>query len=111
MNHFTNRDGFNGIDSQPDWPFRACQPLAPQNPAGAYFTTYPPDEPRLSVKIFVPKEKLAYLFAFTDLGDLKQLPGGRGRLRRIFYSPTDYIVVPVRQKYSGASSSAPADLP
>lgn len=105
MNHFTNKSGYNSIRSQPTWVFKASQPHAKYNPVGAYFTSYPPTEPDLSERIFVPKEKLAFVFMFEDVGDLLPLPGGRGRLRRIFYSPDDYKVPKERQQYSGETDA------
>lgn len=103
MNHFTNKEGFNAIRSQVDWTFVARQPAAAHNPVGAYFTTYEKDEPELSVRIFVPREKLAYVFTFEDVGDLSVLPGGRGRNKRIFFSPRDYVVGKTRQQFEGAT--------
>jgi hypothetical protein len=101
MNHFTNKEGFDGIRSQPTWSFRASQPRAAHNPVGAYFTDYPPDEHNLAVKLFLPREKLHYIFAFSDRGNLLPLPGGRGRLKRIFYSPVTYEVDRSRQMFHG----------
>jgi hypothetical protein len=103
MVHYTNQEGYNGIQSQPDWIFRANQPRAKHNPVGAYFTTYLPDEPHLAVKLFVPRRKLEYMFQFQDIGDLELILGGRGRNKRIFYSPEDYIVTKEseRQIYKG----------
>jgi len=101
MNHFTDKTGYDGIRSQPRWFFRSSQPRARHQPAGAYFTTYEPNEPNLSIKIFVPRDKLQFLFSFQDTGDLLPLPGGRGRLGRIFYSPDDYRVDEARQQFQG----------
>ena len=101
MNHFTNKEGFDGIRSQPTWTFRAAQPLAAHNPVGAYFTDYPPDEPHLAVKLFLPREKLRYIFSFGGQEGLLPLPGGRGRLKRIFYSPVTYEVERARQTFHG----------
>jgi hypothetical protein len=101
MNHFTNKEGFDGIRSQPTWAFRASQPLAPHNPVGAYFTNYEQDEHNLAVKLFLPREKLHYIFSFIDRGDLLPLPGGRGRLKHIFYSPVTYEVERGRQTFHG----------
>ncbi len=101
MNHFTNKKGYNGIRSQPEWVFKAKQPRAERQPVGAYFTNYAPTEPNLAVKLMVPHEKLKYMFQFRSVGDLNPLPGGRGRLRRIFYSPTDYYVESERQEFLG----------
>ena len=80
MNHFTDRAGFNAIGSQPTWLFKAQQPRSSTNPVGAYFTTYEPDEPNLSKKIFVPVVKLELVFKFRPPVALEPLPGGRGRL-------------------------------
>jgi hypothetical protein len=101
VNHFTDKAGFDGIRSQPVWLFKALQPPPRRHPPGAYFTTYGPEEPRLAVRLFLPREKLKYLFSFEDQGDLRPLPGGRGRLERIFYSPTDYPVERERQRFQG----------
>jgi hypothetical protein len=92
MNHFTDKQGFNGIGSQQTWMFRAEQPRARHHPVGAYFTTYEATEPNLSKKIFVPVVKLAYVFSFSPPRALEPLPGGRGRLGKIFYSRDDYSV-------------------
>lgn len=106
MNHFTDTAGFNAIRSQPTWVFRAEQPRARHHPVGTYFTTYEPTEPNLSKKIFVPVAKLAYAFSFTPPSPLEPLPGGRGRLGRIFYSPTDYSVEKPFQLASGETGLA-----
>ena len=92
MNHFTDKTGYNAIRSQALWTFKAVQPRSPNNPVGAYFTTYEPEEPNLSKKIFVPVVKLAFVFKFNEPTPLLPIPGGRGRLGKIFYSPTDYDV-------------------
>jgi hypothetical protein len=92
MNHFTNQGGYNAIGSQPTWNFKAYQPLARHHPVGAYFTTYPPTESNLAKKLYVSKGKLSYVFSFAPPQPLQPLPGGRGRLERIFFSPTDYPV-------------------
>jgi hypothetical protein len=92
MNHFTDKGGFNAIGSQEAWTFKAVQPRAPHQPVGAYFTTYEPTERNLSKKIFVPVVKLAYVFKFNPPSALLSIPGGRGRLGKIFYSTTDYDV-------------------
>lgn len=63
---------------------------------GAYFTDYPPNEPNLAKKLFIPRRKLEYIFSFTPPKALLSIPGGRGRLNRIFYSPEDY---PVERRY------------
>lgn len=101
MNHFTNRAGFNAISSQTDWCFKASQPPA-DHPKGAYFTTLTPQTPNLAVRLRIPREKLGFLFEFSDAGDLLPLDGGRGSY--IFYSPTDYLVAEERQKYKGSTN-------
>jgi hypothetical protein len=98
MFHYTNVAGFNGIRSSPIWRFLASQPPG-EHPRGAYFTTLDRDTPRLAARLRIPKAKLEYFFEFTEIGDLKPLPGGRGNY--IFYSPEDYKVVPPRQLNSG----------
>ncbi len=103
MNHFTDKDGFDGIRSQVDWTFRAVQPRALHNPRGAYFTTWGPNEPNLAKKIFVPRAKLAYRFEFTQPSPLKNYPGGRGRLKCVFYSPEDYVVPNDYQIFQGVT--------
>jgi hypothetical protein len=35
MNHFTDKDGYHSIRSQPTWFFRAEQRRSPINPVGA----------------------------------------------------------------------------
>jgi hypothetical protein len=103
MNHFTDKDGYHAIRSQKVWTFKAVQPRALHHPVGAYFTTYEPFEPNLAKKIFVPRAKLAFVFAFAPPAPLLLLPGGRGRLERVFYSPTDYDVPEGCQNHSGAT--------
>src|SRR5262245_24379670 len=106
MNHFTDKSGFDAIRSQEAWTFRAEQPRAQHHPVGAYFTTYDENEPNPSKKIFVPVAKLAYRFSFSPPTALKPLPGGRGRLRKIFYSPVDYVVLKEHQLLVGETSRA-----
>jgi hypothetical protein len=77
--HCTNKKGYNAIKANPEWCFKAARPPAPENDVGAYFTTYPPNEPNLSIKIRVPKEKLEFVFSFVDVGDLLPLRGWRGQ--------------------------------
>lgn len=103
MFHFTDKSGFDAIRSQPMWRFLAQQPRRLENPKGAYFTSYPPGTWKLSVKIFVPKAKLEYVFQFEDRGDLLPLPGGRGHNNTIYYSPVDYCVERERQLFHSAS--------
>jgi hypothetical protein len=39
-------------------------------PRGAYFTDLPENEPMLAKKLRIPRDKLHYVFAFVDGGDL-----------------------------------------
>lgn len=105
MFHYTNQKCFNVIKSQVDWLFKASIPKAPQNPKGAYFTTLKPDAPNFYVKTRIPKDKQLYLFEFADHDDLELYPGGKGRLKTVFYSPVDYLVVKNRQNYHGKSEN------
>src|SRR6266849_6159819 len=89
MNHFTDRDGYNAISSQPVWVFIAAQPPG-SHPFGAYFTTLPLETPNLAQRLRIPKSKLKYIFVFSGDQGLTPLPGGRGEY--IFYSGTDYPV-------------------
>jgi hypothetical protein len=98
MNHFTNRDGYNGIVATSPWLFRAGQPPG-RRPFGAYFTVLPPGTPRLAKKLRIPRDKTKYVFTFVDRGDLAPLRGGRGTF--VFYSPGDYPVEGDRQMYAG----------
>lgn len=98
MNHFTNREGYNGIAAVSPWLFRASQPPAGR-PFGAYFTVLPPGTLRLAKRLRIPKAKTEYVFSFVDRGDLVPLPGGRGAF--IFYSAGDYTVDRDRQIYAG----------
>lgn len=100
MFHYTDRDGYNAIVSQPTWRFKAAQPPG-DHPFGAYFTDLPPTTPNLAKRLGVPRRKLAYDFEFVDAGDLTPLPGKRGD--HIFYSPGDYDVVRERQIGHGAT--------
>lgn len=101
MFHYTNDSGYKGISSSPEWLFRAAQPPGDPkaHPFGAYFTDLPENEPMLARKLRIPKEKLRYVFAFVDAGDLHRLRGDRGRY--IFYSRVDYAVNRERQLQSG----------
>jgi hypothetical protein len=92
--HYTDRDGYNAIISQPTWRFEASQ-LPGNHPFGAYFTDLPPETRNLSKRLGLPRRKLAYYLEFIDAGDLKPLPGNRGE--HIFYSPDDYEVSQERQ--------------
>lgn len=100
MNHFTNKRGYNGIRADRTWHFKASRPPG-DRAFGAYFTTLPPDTPRLAVRLGIPKEKLEFLFSFVEAGDLKPIPGDRGKW--IFFSDRDYFVEEARQVYSGES--------
>jgi hypothetical protein len=99
--HYTDVDGWNGIRSQPVWRFKASKPKDPARPVGAYFTDIEPTATNLRTlhkKIRVPKVKQAYVFWFLGTDGLSQLNGGRGRDRRIFFSPVDYNVMKDRQR-------------
>lgn len=98
MIHYTDKDGYDSIRSQPTWRFKAPQPPG-DHPFGAYFTTLTPDTKNLAKRLGVPRRKLAYRFEFTDVGDLTPLPGDRGEY--IFYSATDYDVLEDRQQFCG----------
>lgn len=94
VHHFTNKDGFDSIRSQPDWTFEASEPPG-DHPRGAYFTTLPPATKGLAKRLRIPRRKTAFYFSFIDDGMLLPLRGGRGAY--VFYSPTDYVVGPGRQ--------------
>ena len=96
--HYTNKKGWNGIQSQRTWLFRAVAPAC-GHPTGAYFTTWPPDDPKLATRLRVPKKKLEYLFEFLSKDELTPLEGGRGR--GIVYSPEDYSVAEPQQRRCG----------
>jgi hypothetical protein len=98
--HYTDDVGYNAIRSQVVWRFVASQPPG-QHPYGAYFTTLGRNSKNLAQRLRIPKAKIEYFFEFTDIGDLTALPGGRGQF--IYYSPTDYDVVPTRQLGHGAT--------
>src|SRR5579859_4979576 len=98
--HYTDKDGWNGIRSQDIWRFEAKKPKDPDRPIGAYFTDIAPTEENLRTlhkKIRVPKVKQAFIFWFLETTGLLQHNGGRGRDKRIYYSPTDYEVEEDRQ--------------
>ena len=94
MNHFTNRPGYDGIRSQPEWKFLAGRPPA-DHPQGAYFTTLGPGEKKLAQRLRIPREKVAYYFSFAGEDGLRRLPGGRGEY--VFYSRDDFLVSSGRQ--------------
>jgi hypothetical protein len=98
MNHFTNKDGFNGISASLTWLFRAWKPPGP-HPVGAYFTTLDADAPRLAARLRIPREKLAFVFIFLGTGGLEAIGGGRGKY--VFFSREDYEVVRSRQLECG----------
>ena len=88
--HYTDKDGWNSIRSQPIWRFKASQPKDPDRPVGAYFTDIEPSEKNLRTlykKIRVPKLKQEYVFWFSGTDGLSQLNGGRGRDKRVLYTP------------------------
>jgi hypothetical protein len=103
VHHYTNAAAYNAIRAVSPWRFRASQPPG-NHPFGTYFTTLPPDTPNLAKRLRIPKDKLEYVFIFTDVGDLTPLPGGRGQY--IFYSPVDYGVEKDRQVFHGKSEDA-----
>ena len=106
--HYTDKDGWNGIRAQAIWRFKASQPKDPDRPVGAYFTDIEPSERNLRTlhkKLRVPKLKQQYVFWFFGTEGLSQLNGGRGRDKRIFFSPVDYDVVEVRQRYGDATEN------
>jgi hypothetical protein len=100
MFHYTNKTGFNGVRSQLVWLFKAMKPPC-EHPLGAYFTDLDDRTHNLANRLRIPKEKTEYLFQFVDAGDLKAIPGARGR--HIFYSSLDYPVEPGRQVRHGPS--------
>ena len=108
MFHYTDKDGWNAIRSQVNWLFKVSQPKDPDRPKGAYFTDIEPSPQNLRVlykKIRVPRDKQEYVFEFNGAEGLTQLNEGRGRDRRIFFSPIDYAVAGNRQKYEGSTAT------
>lgn len=100
--HYTDKQAWNAIRSQKEWLFKASQPKDPDRPFGVYFTDIEPTEQNLRTlykRIRVPKVKQEYVFWFEEREGLTQHRGGRGRDKRIFYSPEDYAVPESRQKY------------
>ena len=100
---YTDKDGWNAIRSQPRWRFKANQPKDPDRPKGAYFTDIEPTEANLRTlykRLRVPKAKQEYVFWFVGTDGLTQLNDGRGRDKRIFFSPVDNEVAEQRQKYA-----------
>ncbi len=98
MNHFTDKPGWNGIRSAPDWLFRAAKP-PDERPFGAYFTTLPATAPNLAARLGIPRSKLAYIFTFSGEQGLEPARGGRGQY--VFLSRNDYRVEQPRQLASG----------
>jgi hypothetical protein len=108
--HYTDQEGWNGIRSQTEWPFKATQPQDRNRPIGAYFTDIEPTEENLRTlykRIRVPKVKQEFVFWFEGRHDLTQLFGGRGRDRRIFFSSVDYHVPEPRQLYGNNTEGLP----
>jgi hypothetical protein len=106
--HYTDKQGWNAIRSQPTWPFKATQPKDPDRPFGAYFTDIEPTLGNLKTlykRIRVPKIKQEYVFWFEGRDGLTQLFGGRGRDKRIFFSPIDYEVPLERQRHGDTTES------
>lgn len=98
MQHYTDKDGFDVIGSQPTWKFVAAKPPG-DHPFGAYFTTLGPDTPHLAKKLRIPRTKLAFRFEFTGEDGLEPLDGGRGAFIRL--SRVDYFVEQPRQIFKG----------
>lgn len=104
MFHYTDKDGWNAVRSQVVWRFKINSPRDPQRPCGAYFTDIEPTAANLRTlykRIRVPKVKQQYVFWFDAEYGLVQLNGGRGRDKRIWFSPVDYDVDESRQRYEG----------
>jgi hypothetical protein len=100
--HYTNKEGWNGIRAQRTWKFNVKQPPDPDRPQGAYFTDIEPKEDNLRTlykRLRVPKTKQEYVFWFVGRTGLTQLFGGRGRDKRIFFSPVCYPVSEDRQRH------------
>lgn len=101
QHHFTNKNGFNGIRAAKEWHFVASKPPC-EHPRAVYFTSLDEATPRLAQRLRIPRDKLKYVFAFQDRGDLVPLDGGRGQY--VFYSTADYFVeeeLQVRQGETG----------
>lgn len=104
--HYTDKEGWNAIRSQPTWRFKASQPQDPDRPKGAYFTDIEPSETNLRTlhkRIRVPKAKQEYVFWFVGHDGLTQLNHGHGRDKRIFFTPVDYEVDEARQRHGNLS--------
>lgn len=108
MFHYTDKGGWNAVRSQAKWIFKISQPKDPNRPKGAYFTDIEPSPENLRVlykKIRVPRDKQEFVFQFLGADGLTQLNEGRGRDRRIFFSPADYEVARDRQVFEGPTES------
>jgi hypothetical protein len=103
MLHYTNKVSWNSIRSQVNWTFKTHKPPG-VHPAAAYFTTLPPDARNLASRLGIPATKVEYVFCFRDAGDLKPIPGDRGKF--ILFSDTDYIVFEERQHDCGPRDEA-----
>lgn len=103
--HYTDRDGYNSISAAPIWRFVASRPPG-DHPRGAYFTTLFPDEPLLTKRLRIPKEKVEYVFVFHGDEELRPLEGGRGKF--ILYSDRDYVVSEDRQVADGSTAKVRA---
>lgn len=98
VQHYTDKDGFHVIGSQPTWRFVAAQPPG-DHPFGTYFTTLGPDTLHLAKRLRIPRTKLGFRFEFTGQDGLEPLEGGRGAF--IFLSRVDYLVERPRQVFQG----------
>jgi hypothetical protein len=112
--HYSDKQGWNAIRSQQVWRFIVSQPPDADRPAGAYFTDIEPSASNLRVlhkKLRIPKIKQEYVFWFVGTDGLTQLHEGRGRDRRIFFSPIDYDVEESRQRFEGRAAAIPESSP
>jgi hypothetical protein len=101
--HYTDDDGYKSISARPDWVFKVAQPPG-KHPPGAYFTSLGPGTRNLALRLRIPKDKLRFVFCFTEAGDLHALRGERGNV--IFFSRVDYVVECARQVFMGSRESA-----
>jgi hypothetical protein len=93
------------------WLFKAGQPPPRDHPVGAYFTSLSPSPEKrraLAKKLFIPRRKCEFLFAFSGRQGLLPLEGDRGEF--VFYSPVDYPVQKDRQRFEGAAADTPKEL-
>lgn len=105
--HYTNDAGYKAIRAQPVWVFKISKPPG-DHPGGVYFTTLPPETPKLALRLRIPRTKLEFAFCFLDRGDLVPIPGGRGKF--ILYSPSDYSVDEQRQVAAGTTNNVAEKL-